>query len=215
VKELWEQALLPYNLPLTIGLGVVVLFWLFSLLGAVGLDTLDLDVPDEGAGDGHLGDIPGAMLRLVNAGHVPLTVVLSVLVVCMWLGSIFINYYFNPFQSLLLAAGLFVLVFIGGVLVTKLITQPLVPLMRRLKEAEDAKPVIGEIGIVRSIALSDAYGQVEVIRGDGAPAILNARLSPGSTELPRGSAVVILSMDEASGVYLAREMPPISPDTIL
>jgi len=215
VKELWEQALLPYNLPLTIALGVVIVFWLFSLLGAVGIDTLDLDVPDDGGGGGHLGDIPGAMLRLVNAGHVPLTVVLSVLVLCMWLVSIFVNYYFNPAQSLVLAAGFFVLAFIGGVIVTKLVTQPLVPLMRRLKEAEDAKPVVGEVGTVRSIALSDTYGQVEVIRGDGAPAILNAKLSPGSAPLPRGSAVVILSMDEASGVYLAREMPPITPDSIL
>lgn len=215
MKELWEQALLPYNLPLTIALGVVMVFWLFSLLGAVGIDTIDLDVPDEAGGGGHLGDIPGAMLRLVNAGHVPLTVVLSVLILCMWLASIFVNYYFNPAQSLLLAAGFFVLAFIGGVIVTKLITQPLVPLMRRLKEAEDSKPVVGEIGTVRSIALSDSYGQVEVIRGDGAPAILNAKLSPGSLPLPRGSAVVILSMDEARGVYLAREMPPITPDSIL
>jgi hypothetical protein len=215
VKELWEQAILPYNLPLTIALGAVVVFWLFSLIGAVGVDTLDLDldVPEDVGADGHLGDLPGAMLRLVNAGHVPLTVVLSLLILAVWLISIFANYLFNPNHSLLTAGGLFVAALVLGVVVTKILTQPLIPLMRRLKEAEDAKPVIGEVGVVRSIELSDACGQVEVNRGDGAPAILNARLSSGSNPLPRGTAVVVLSIDEKTGIYLAKEMPPIAPET--
>lgn len=217
MKELWEQAILPYNLPLTIALGAVVVFWLFTLLGAVGVDTFDVDLPDEGAGGdpSQLGELPGALLRLVNAGLVPLTVVLSVLVLAVWMTAVTVNYYFNPDQSMILAGAYFLLALVVGVVLTKILTQPLVPLMRRLKEAENAKPVVGEVGTVRSIELSDRYGQVEVVRHDGAPAILNARLSDGSEPLPRGSEVVILSIDEASGVYLARPMPPMPPETIV
>lgn len=215
MKELWEQAVLPYNLPLTIALGAVVVFWLFTLLGAAGVDTFDVDLPDEGGDPGQLGEVPGALLRLVNAGLVPLTVVLSVLVLAVWITSVTINYYFNPDQSMILAGAYFLIALAAGVVLTKLLTQPLVPLMRRLKEAENAKPVVGEIGTVRSIELTDRYGQVEVVRNDGAPAILNARLSEGSAPLPRGTEVLVLSLDPATGVYLASPVPPMSPETTL
>jgi hypothetical protein len=162
-------------------------------------------------GDFNPADVPSSLLRVVNAGYVPLTVVLSILILVMWILSIALNFYFNPGRSILLASGIFLVAFIVGVIATKIITQPLVPLMRRLKEAENAAPVIGEIGVVRSIQLDSQYGQVEVQRQGGAPALLNARLGPDSEPLPRGTTVAILSMDSASGVYLAREIPPTPP----
>jgi hypothetical protein len=211
VKELWEQAVLPYNLPLTILLGAVVLFWLLTLLGIFGTDSFDLDM--DGDGEVHAGDIAGALLRFVNAGYVPVTVVLSVLVLATWLLSVLVNYHFNPGHSMALAAGYLVLALIAGVILTKLVTQPLVPLMRRLKEAEDAKPVLGELGVVRSIEITDRYGQVEVVREDGAPALLNARLTEGAVPLGRGAEVAVLSFDESAGVYLVAPIPTSPPET--
>lgn len=206
MKELWEQAILPYNLPLTILLALVVGFWILTLVGAIGTDVdVDLD-PDASGGD--LGDIPAAMLRAVNAGFVPVTIVLSVLILMMWIASILLNYYFNPAGSMLIALGFFLAAFVLGVIATKAITQPLVPFMRRLKEAENAPPVIGEVGIVRSIQLDPSYGQVEVQRPDGAPALLNARLGADSEPVFRGTPVAIISFDEASGIYLVRALPP-------
>jgi magnesium-transporting ATPase (P-type) len=204
VKELWEQAILPYNLPVTILLGLVVVFWILTLVGAVSADA-DLD---SGVEDANLGDLPGAMLRIVNAGYVPLTVVLTILILMMWISTLLLNYYFNPAGSLLIALGFFVSAFVLGVIATKVITQPLVPFMRRLKEAENAPPVIGEVGVVRSIRLDSTYGQVEVQRADGAPALLNARLGADSEAVPRGTPVAIISLDEASGVYRVRPLPP-------
>ncbi len=216
MKELWEQAILPYNLPFTILLGLVVVYWLLTLLGAIGLDSVDADleahvhdVHDMHDG-GHLGDIPATMLRVVNAGAVPLTVVLSILVLAMWMISILLNYYFNPAHSWLIAGGFLLVGFILAVIATKLITQPLVPFMRKLKAAEDTAPVLGEIGIVRSIQIDSSYGQVEVERPDGAPALLNARLGPDSEPVLRGNPVAVISMDEASGIYLVRALP-VSP----
>lgn len=210
VKEILEQAILPYNLPFTILLGVVILFWLLTVVGFLSMDSLDPDLDLNGDDfDGNLGDLPAAMLRVVNAGMVPLTVVLSILILMMWIGSMILNYYFNPSHSGWLAAGLFLAVFVIGVIATKLITQPLVPLMRRLKEAENAAPVIGEVGVVRSIQLDSTYGQVEVERPDGASALLNARLGPDSEPIFRGTTVAIISCDEATGVYLVRPLPPV------
>lgn len=206
MKELWEQAILPYNLPFTILLGLVVVYWLLTLLGALGVDSLDADL-DVSDASGDLGDIPAAMLRVVNAGAVPLTVVLSILILTIWIFSIALNFYFNTGQAMLLAGGLFLAAFVLAVVATKIITQPLVPLMRRLKAAEDTAPVLGEVGIVRSIQIDSQYGQVEVQRPDGAPALLNARLGPDSEPVPRGNPVAIVSMDDASGIYLVRALP--------
>ncbi|RYD31974.1 MAG: DUF1449 family protein [Verrucomicrobiaceae bacterium] len=209
MKELWEQAILPYNLPFTILLGLVVVYWLLTLLGAISFDSLDGDL-DVGDASGELGDLPAAMLRVVNAGAVPLTVVLSILTLALWIFSIVLNFYFNPGHSFLLAGAFFLAAFVLAVIATKLITQPLVPLMRRLKAAEDAAPVLGEVGIVRSIQLDSTYGQVEVERPDGAPALLNARLGPDSEPVLRGNPVAIISVDESTGIYLVRALP-ISP----
>lgn len=212
VKELWEQAILPYNLPFTILLGLVVVFWIFTLVGALSVDSVDVDLDTDLNGEsGDLGDIPGALLRIVNAGAVPLTVVLSILILAMWMVSMTLNYYFNPGHSALLATGFFMAAFILGVILTKIVTQPLVPFMRKLKDAENATPVIGGVGVVRSIQIDSSYGQVEVERQDGAPALLNARLGPDSEPAPRGTLVAIISLDEASGVYLVRPLPPTPP----
>ena len=206
VMELWKQAVLPYNLPFTILLGLVVVFWILTLIGAVGTDVLDVN-PGDGPAD--LGDVPAAMLRMVNAGFVPLTVVLSILILMMWIGAVCLNYYFNPDQSWLLAGGFLGASFILAIVATKILTQPLVPLMRRLKEAENVAPVIGGIGIVRSILMDSKFGQVEVERPDGASALLNARLGDGADPIARGTPVAILSLDDASGLYLVRALPPV------
>lgn len=214
VREIWEQSILAYNLPFTILLGLVVLFWLLTLLGAVSSESLDVDLDADADLDGdasHLSEIPAALLRLVNAGYVPVTVVLSILILVMWIVSITFNYYFNPGHSSMLALGFAAVAFVLGVIATKVITQPLVPFMRRLKAAENAAPVIGEVGIVRSIRLDSEFGQVEVERPDGAPALLNARLGPDSEPVPRGTEVAIVSYDDAKGIYLVRPLPSTPP----
>lgn len=217
MKELWHEAVLPYNLPLTILLGLMVLFWLFNLLGGIGTDSLDadLDADVDADMDGHIGvgGVVSTLFRSVNAGVFPLTIVLSILILMMWMAAILLNYYFNPDHKMSYAVGFVGAALLLGVIATKAVTQPLVPFMRRLKAAEDAPPVVGEIGVVRSIQLDSQYGQVEVIRTDGAPALLNARLEDGTGPLDRGTRVVIVGMDEKTGVYLAYSLSSTPPDS--
>lgn len=212
MSEIWEQSILAYNLPLTILLGLVILFWILTLVGALSSDSLDVDLDADLDGEvGHLSEIPAALLRLVNAGYVPVTVVLSVLILVMWIVSITFNYYFNPGHSGWVALGFAAVAFVMGVIATKLITQPLVPFMRKLKAAENAAPVIGEVGVVRSIRIDSEFGQVEVARPGGAPALLNARLGPDGEPAPRGTEVAIVSYDDSKGIYLVRPLPATPP----
>ncbi len=212
MKELWEQAIIYYNLPLTILLGFVVVFWLLSLLGTVDLDTLDIDLNTEvnadadvdvngsdGAADGFF----GSLLRFVNAQDVPVMVILSLLTLLMWGIGILGNFYLNPGESGLLALGFLFINFIISVLLVKAITEPLRPFMRAIKnDQEHQEPLVGLSGTVKSRSLDSDFGQVEVPRDKGAPALLNAILPEGRETLQRGDRILVIDFDKERDKYL-------------
>jgi len=59
--------------------------------------------------------------------------------------------------------------------------------------------------------MDSKYGQVEVERPGGATALLNARLGVDAEPVPRGTPVAIISLDESTGLYLVRSLPPVPP----
>lgn len=210
MKELWEQALIGYNLPLTVLLGLVVLFWLITLLGIFDLDALDVDLDIDADADlngveGVGGNILGVFLKFVNAQDVPLMIVLSLLSLSLWALSIVSNYYFNPSQSIglamaFLAGNLFLSAFL-----VKVITHPLRPFMRNLKNDQELQqPLVGMSGVVKSRVLDSNFGQVEVPREKGAPALLNAILPEGKDALVRGNKILVIDFDEKLNKYLVQ-----------
>lgn len=201
--ELIEQALLPFNLPLTIALGVVVLFWLVVLLGFVGIETFDVDLTPE-VMDADAFSLPELIGKITNAADIPVTIIVSLYTLFLWMASVLGNYYLNPAQSNLIGLGI-----LGGglflsLLMTKAITQPLVPMMRRMRDSEKAPPVIGQAGVVRSLEVDGTYGQVLVERDGGAPALLVCRTSDGAAPIPRGTEVLVIDHDDASSRYIVR-----------
>ena len=74
MPEILQEALKGHNLPLTILVGVVLLYWVVSMFGLVDLDSMDgggadaADGLDGGADDGGGDDSPGAF-ALVRRGR--------------------------------------------------------------------------------------------------------------------------------------------------
>ena len=209
VKELWEQALIGYNLPLTVLFGLVVVFWLLTLLGAVDLDALDIDLDVETDGADGVGEgIFAVLLRFVNAHDIPVTIVLSLLSVFMWAGAILTNYYFNPEQNSLLAMAFLLVNLIISTLVVKFVTEPLRPFMRAIKDdGELQEPLVGMSGVVKSRVMDSSFGQVEVPRDKGAPALLNAILPEGQEPLVRGDQILVIDFDDQLDKYLVHPAP--------
>lgn len=206
MKEIWDQALVSYNLPLTVLLGLVLLFWIVSLLGLGDFDAdLDLDVDLDGdAGSASEGTL-GFLLRVVNAQDVPLMLVLSLLSLFMWAIAIASNFYFNPDQSSGLA-----LLFFGGnfflsAFLVKMVTQPMRSFFRSMKnDKEHQEPLIGSTGRVKSRTLDETFGQCEVIRPKGAPALLNCRLAEGEKPLVRGDEILVIGFDAESRNFIIK-----------
>lgn len=207
VKELWDIAIQPHNLPLTCVVGLFMLYWLTCIIGIFGIDAFDLDleVDAEGAVDSALPSPVASVLRFVNAADVPVMAVLSFVSLFMWAGSMLGNYFFNPSLNDYLMVLIFGVSFIISVFLTKLATTPLVPVFQKMNELEKAEPAVGGVGIVISKQVDQIYGQVEQKRKEGAPANLNCRTTEDEP-IPRGTEVAIIDYDKDSGIYLIRTL---------
>ena len=202
VKEIWEQSLMSYNLPLTVLLALVLVFWIVSLLGVGGFDT-DLDLDLEGGAEA--GGALGFLLRVVNAHDIPLMLILSLLSLLMWAFALASNYSFNPNESATLALVYLFPNFIVSVLVVKGVTHPLRPLFRSITlDQEHHEPLIGSGGHVKSRVLDSDFGQCEVARPNGAPALLNCRLAEGDEPLVRGKEILVIAFDEKTQKFIVK-----------
>ncbi len=229
MTEIFQEALKGYNLPLTILLGVIGLYWVIAMFGLIDHDTVDGvmgfdgldgadghdigghdgDIGDAGDGDAH-GDVDSssgnafhAVMQFLGVGDAPFTFVISVFVVFLWGGNIAANLYLNDAESTSRANLLLVGVVVVAFMLTKLTIRPLRPLMKMMRNNEVHKPLAGQSGTVRSTQLTEEYGQVEVIE-KGASLLINARLSEGCDPVPRGTEVLIVAKDEARDLHIAR-----------
>jgi hypothetical protein len=207
VKEIWDQALLIYNLPLTLLLGLVAIFWIVSLIGIGDVDAdLDLDLDADGDLHGSEG-IFGLLMRVVNAHDVPVMLVISLLTLFMWMIGVASNFYFNPGESGAIAFGLFIGNFVLSVILVKIVTQPLRPLFRSIKnDKEHQEPIIGSTGFVKSRVLDQDFGQCEILRPKGAPALLNCRLAEGDEPLVRGEEILVIGHDDDTRKFIIKSI---------
>lgn len=188
-------------------LGLVSLFWIVSLLGVGDLDTdvdVDLEVDANGGLQGAEG-VLGSLMRVVNAHDIPVMLVLSLLTLFMWIISIASNFYLNSGESGLIALGLFFGNFVGSVILVKLVTEPLRPIFRSIKnDKEHQEPLIGSTGFVKSRVLDRDFGQCEVLRPKGAPALLNCRLAEGEEPLVRGQEILVIGQDDDTRKFIIK-----------
>ncbi|NWK55954.1 DUF1449 family protein [Verrucomicrobiaceae bacterium N1E253] len=221
MKEIWEQAILSYNLPLTVALGLVIVFWILAVIGTIDFESLDFDFDFDADVDADLDadldtDVtPGSggfmmtILKFVNATDVPVMMVLSFLTLFMWTFAIISNAAFNPNHSWLIASGLIVGNFFLSCLMVKITTQPFRPFFNAFKKGEnDDEPVIGRVGTVKSRVIDTKYGQVEIPRDNGAPAIVNCRMADDHESMVRGDQVLVFSKDKEKNLFLVRSATP-------
>ena len=195
MKELFEISLLPYMIPVTAGMVFLIFMLLLSAVTGGLADGLDFDFDADVEANG-TGGIFDGFLHFVNADKVPTMLVLSFLSIFMWLSGVVFTATFNPDYNNWLGLALLAGGFIVSVIVTRFAVAPFIPLFRLLQQGEDnGVKVEGQQGLVKSIELSDQFGQVE-IKGPDGPLLLNAKLTEGSIPLKRGDAIVVVERSE-------------------
>ena len=207
--EFINECIQPVNLPVTILLGLVLMYWLMVIIGVFGMDVIDLDLDGdfdiEGGIDTNVdtGSVLGDFFRFMHMGDVPVMIVVSFFVVSMWIVTIITNHYFNTDFSWLITGFLIVPNLIVSLVATKIVVMPFATMFQHENDIElDRQDMIGRIGVVKTSEITHLFGQIEVAH-DGPPVVLNARTGPDEN-LAQGDAAKIISYNAANDTYLVQ-----------
>ncbi|HHH76247.1 MAG TPA: DUF1449 family protein [Phycisphaerae bacterium] len=198
----------PVNLPFTVMLGMMLLYWLMVILGALDMDFLNIELDADADVDADTGmSIEGAggglrgFMAFFYIGEVPIMILASLFILCGWFFSIIGNHYLNPDYTALLGFGVLIGSIVVSIFAVKLVAAPFRKVFACLNvDAEANKGAVGQIGRVISSSISSRMGQVE-INARSAPIIINA-ISDDDTVLHKGDEVVVLERKTNKGVYI-------------
>ncbi len=203
--ELLHFAFAPVNIPFTLLLILVLLYWVTVIVGMLDLGSFhlhhDLHV-DKGVNvevDMQAGWW-GVVLAFFNVGSVPFVILISFTSLFLWVGAILGNYYLpGPVWVSLL---LFVPNLLVSLLLTKMVTSPLKWIFREdPDEVAGNREVIGRTCTVVLPANDKKIGQAEVPIQRGAPLLLTVRTTAGN-QMARGEKGLIIDYDKNAHTFL-------------
>ncbi len=148
--------------------------------------------------------VKAGLAWMFDLGEVPITIPVSFFSLASWIMSVTINSHLGNANSLLLAAGLAVPIFIASGLITKVVTWPIRLVFRHLgRDKHTYFNLVGKTGKVVTSSLTEHFGQVEVPT-QGAPLLLEGRAKPG-VSFNKGDCVMIIAHDRRKDTYLVQE----------
>lgn len=185
--------------------GLLSLYWCISMLGIFDFDAdVDFDVDADVSGDvaGLSGGLK-SILHFVNASDMPVMLVLTFISGIGLALNVMLNSLFNASGNLLLALGLLIVNIIIAAVLTRYVTIPLKPLFKLLKKDEEVKvPIVGRVGIVKSGALDQEFGQALVPNELNSPTLLNCVLSERDEPLKKGDKILVIDYLKDSDKYV-------------
>jgi hypothetical protein len=225
--EVLAESVRLVNLPFTILLAGVVLYWLCVGLGFLhcgeGAHDVGVDAHGDFHADGHAdvhadghvdagghaesahghGDLSHgwltSALKFLNVGEVPAMIILSILILCTWISSMVSNHYWND-QSLMRALAFFVPNLVVSAIVTRYVTFPLKKFFTALnREYDEHQALIGRSGTVVTSEVNKEFGQVEITT-KGSPLLLNARTLDDQI-LKKGESCFVVKEDAARNLH--------------
>lgn len=195
VRESFELV----NLPFTILIGWVVLYWGMVIFGLFDIEGLDGFFGVEMGASNPLGDF-------FFIGEIPGLIVASFLATALWAGAVLGNYYFNPGHTFGIALLIFVPNLIVSILLTRLIALPLRRVFSLLERSKDDDfRIIGQTCVVITQEVNAVFGQARIDVRNGAPVVINARTTSDEV-LRKGDTAIIFERDEEKNICLVRKL---------
>jgi hypothetical protein len=210
MSELLHVALMPVNLVFTVLLGLVLVYWVMVIVGALDFDFLnidfdtdtDVDMDVDADMDVQGGGVLRSVLEFFYVGEIPVMVLVSVFALCIWMISVLGNYYLNPKGFLILSLPILAGNLVVSCMLVKIMAIPLRKLFKSLDaDPNAARDVMGRIcRIVTTEVTRTRIGQGEVT-GKGAPVLLNVT-AEGDHVFQKDDEAVIVGHNKETGVYL-------------
>jgi hypothetical protein len=213
VNELLEASLRFPTVVFTIGLGIALIYWLFVLLGALDIDLLgggehggiDLNgdgIPDivavKGAAHGDH-DVPEGFMAKLGLGVVPLTISVSLIMLCGWVGSLLVMEYAAPSLGGWVKMAALPVVLIGSIVVTSIVVRPLAPVFR-ITSGKSNRDYIGTTCTITTGNVDEKFGQATI--EDGGTTLDIPVRCDRTGKLSRGDKALIIDFDETRQAYL-------------
>jgi len=200
--QIWHLATNPVNLPLTVLMGLVLLYWLISMASGVDLDQdLDLDLDADLDGDLPAEGLGSALgvLSFFNIGLIPLSILFSIFVFALWLTAMLVTGLL-PERMADLGYLIYLPNLVWSAFATKLVTSPIARGLRKMKHEERFKrSVEAKIGFLLSDNDGERLSQCE-IPTDGAPYRVTVKARAG-TFLAKGTRVLVIERAETGNFY--------------
>ena len=191
------------NLFATVLLLLMVSYWLFVILGVLGLETFDLDLDADLDVDVDASLGLGDLLRFFHMGEVPIMILASFFALFFWIATVTTNHYFNSEFSIWVMLWFIGPCLIGALFLTKLVIMPMVPLFKTGgSSAQSRGKLIGKRAVVSTKELNNQFGQIK-IHQEGPPIVLNARVENGH-ELAQGDVVEIVRHVAEGDLYIVK-----------
>jgi hypothetical protein len=216
MTELLQTCIVGGNIIPTTLLCLFLVYWLFVLTGAVGLELfdfdLDLDVDadvdvDAGIDIGGTGGSFNSMLstgvvalKFLNIGNVPIMLWASLFSLSLWTLTMLLD---DPSNHESLFRETMILIRNGffSLILAKVLTQPL---RGRFEPVEPNRPrdLIGTACVITTSEVTETFGQAQH-EAQGAPLLLNVRTTAGP--LAKGDTAVIVDFDPQQRVYFVKQ----------
>ncbi|MCC5842752.1 MAG: DUF1449 family protein [Verrucomicrobia bacterium] len=206
--EFYHAAFHVVNLPATLLLLLVVIYWLTVIFGVMDLSSLDLDLPEiefEGdAGPEAAHTAFDAFFEYFNIKYVPISIFVSFFALSFWVTGMIANEMLGSRAVPLIGLAVFGVNLVFSAHAAKVITLPMVPLFKQMqKDVSARRDLIGSRVVVTSSKADAVFGQAEIV-DEGAPITLNVRTE--GEEISKGSEAVILQHQTERDIYIITPM---------
>jgi len=197
--ELLKTSVAGVNIIPTALLGLIVLYWITVIIGALDIDFLNLDIDADVDVDAISNPFQG-FLAFLNFGGVPIMLVLSIIFLCFWILSMLAH--LLPFETGgLIGAVLFIPSLFISIAITKLICKPLSGLFGEShKTNEKNYELEGKLCTLLCELSFDRLGQAEV-KLDDAHITINVKLEEPQN-LQKGDSALVLKKDSDKDFYI-------------
>lgn len=184
-------------------LGIAVVYW---IIGALGL--IDLDLAGDLDGDVDFGALTGLMLTFGFA-RVPITLVLSILILICWLISFYLQFYLltwlpEGWLYYLMGAISSFVIFIISIPITAIIIHPLKGMFKSV-ETVTSDHLVGKDATIATGTVSETFGQARLFN-DGAEILLDVRCS-AQESLKKGDKVLLIEYLKDDHTYTVAPYP--------